>query len=40
MRRTEVREARSRRNTKDTVTLGFNGAFGDISVVTTLLPRI
>jgi hypothetical protein len=31
----ELREARSRGNTKDTVTLGFELAFGDISMVTT-----
>jgi hypothetical protein len=30
----ELREARSRGNTKDTVTLGFDRAFGDISMVT------
>jgi hypothetical protein len=31
----ELREARSRGNTKATVTLGFDGAFGDIFMVTT-----
>jgi hypothetical protein len=31
----ELREARSRGNTKDTVTLGFEGAFGDISIAMT-----
>jgi hypothetical protein len=31
----ELREARSRGNTRDTVILGFDGAFGDIYMVTT-----
>jgi hypothetical protein len=31
----ELREVRSRGNTKDTVTLRFDGAFGAISMVTT-----
>jgi hypothetical protein len=30
----ELCETRSRGNTKDTITLGFDGAFGDISMVT------
>jgi hypothetical protein len=35
IRREELREAFSHGNTKYAVTVGFNGAFGDISMVMT-----
>jgi hypothetical protein len=35
IRRAELREARSHGNTKYTVSLGFDGAFGGISMVMT-----
>jgi hypothetical protein len=35
VRRAELHQSRAHGNTKYTVTMGFDGAFGDISIVTT-----